>query len=85
MIKEFENSAGNMLYHFRCILQGALPFAQANKDMEAFRRRANLDEDATKYVKEFLDIMQENGMLEMKNLVERHKICVFPLTSSVGD
>lgn len=58
MIKEFGNSAENMLYHFHCVLQGPRPFAAAKKDLQSFKKRVKLDGDALQYIKDVLLLLQ---------------------------
>ncbi|EKG18551.1 hypothetical protein MPH_04190 [Macrophomina phaseolina MS6] len=62
MAAEWHHSASNMLYHFRYVLRGFLPFQTARKDMEAVRTEVGLGHDAVPYMEKVVGFLNEKGM-----------------------
>ncbi|KAL1634455.1 hypothetical protein SLS58_010651 [Diplodia intermedia] len=61
MVDEWENSAGNMLYHFRYVLRAFLPFQKAREDMASVRKQGNLDEHAVSYLRRAVSLLDERS------------------------
>ena len=50
MIEEWKYSAENLIYHFRAILRGMIPFAQTWELENGNKARADLDEHAFAFI-----------------------------------
>ncbi|KAF3044824.1 hypothetical protein E8E12_010949 [Didymella heteroderae] len=50
MVGKWNYSAANMLHHYRCVLNGDLPFRSAERNPELLRRRDNLDDEAMRFI-----------------------------------
>ena len=46
MTEKWNYSARNMLHHYRCVLNGDLPFRSAKEDPDLLKKRNNLDDEA---------------------------------------
>ena len=51
----------NIIHHFRATFRGDVPLVAAEKDLDSFRRRENLDDQSTTYVRRVLDILKKQG------------------------
>ncbi|GAB1317026.1 Zn(2)-C6 fungal-type domain-containing protein [Madurella fahalii] len=60
MIKEWEYSAKILIYHYRAILKGMIPFASTWNDEHArdMRQNCRLDEDAISYVRSLAEVIK---------------------------
>jgi len=61
MIDRWNFSAKNIIYHFRTIFRGDVPLVAAEKDLNSFRAKENLDDQSTTYVRRVLDILKKQG------------------------
>ena len=61
MIDHWNFSAKNIIYHFRTIFRGDVPLVAAEKDLNNFKARENLDDQSTTYVRSVLDILKKQG------------------------
>ncbi|KAL1624670.1 hypothetical protein SLS56_007733 [Neofusicoccum ribis] len=73
MAGEWNHSAENMLYHFRHVLHGNLPFQKAIEDIEGVRSKANLDLEAVSYMKRVVTYLSRNGWMEKSSTTEKTK------------
>ncbi|KAI0399864.1 hypothetical protein F4802DRAFT_533130 [Xylaria palmicola] len=51
MLDEWESSARNLINHFRCVMNGELPFGQSWEEGSENPRRTGLDADAVEYIR----------------------------------
>lgn len=51
----------NIIHQFRTIFRGDVPLVAAEKDLDSFRARENLDDQSTTYVRRVLDILKKQG------------------------
>ena len=58
MIKEWEYSVKTLIYHFRCILRGMIPFALSWKPESGNKARADLDDDAVAFIEGIASIAE---------------------------
>lgn len=59
MVEEYKYAATVMLYHFRCILQGHLPFQLARDDPAALQASLIIDSAASNYLQELVKLLDE--------------------------
>jgi len=53
MIAEWQASAKNLIYHFRCVLKGMVPFSRTWDPDD--RERSHLDQHAMTYIRHMSD------------------------------
>lgn len=51
----------NIIHQFRTIFRGDVPLVAAEKDLNSFRARENLDDQSTTYVRRVLNIIKKQG------------------------
>ena len=61
MIDRWNFSAKNIIYHFKTIFRGDVPLVAAEKDLDSFKAKENLDDQSTTYVRRVLDILKKRG------------------------
>ncbi|KAK0647231.1 hypothetical protein DIS24_g7934 [Lasiodiplodia hormozganensis] len=59
MVNEWENSAGNMLYHFRYVLRAFLPFQKEN--MANVKKLGGLDGYGVSYLERAVSLLDKKG------------------------
>lgn len=59
MVNEWENSAGNMLYHFRYVLRAFLPFQKEN--MANVKKLGGLDGHGVSYLERAVSLLDKKG------------------------
>lgn len=65
MVAKWEYSAENMLYHYRCVLNGDIPFRSARRNPELLQRRDNLDEQAMTFIKDLHRLASDEGKIRV--------------------
>jgi hypothetical protein len=66
MVREWEHSARNLIYHFRCLVRGHLPFDK-NSDVWGSNRKAGsellsqLDDQSREFVEKMADLVTERS------------------------
>jgi ribosomal protein L13 len=80
MIEEWEYSARNIIYHFRAIVKGMVPFSQ--KWTEEMKQLADVDDEAMEYIKKTSEMIRESGKyastsyrIEISLIFHRGRIC----------
>ena len=63
MIQRWDYSAYNMLYHYRCVLNGYAPFSSAKKNPELLRQRDNLHDKAMEFIADAHRLVHEMGKM----------------------
>lgn len=61
MVAKWNYSASNMLYHYRCVLNGDVPFRSAKKHPELLRNRDHLDDKAMAFIADLHRMASEEG------------------------
>lgn len=59
MLEEWETSAFNLIGHFRCIINGEVPFQQSWDDDAENPRRTGLDHSAVAYIRNIKRVVEE--------------------------
>jgi hypothetical protein len=74
MIQEWEYSAKILIYHYRVVLKGMIPFAVPwdKKHQRHLRHEANLDDEAMAYIRTLKGKIQERGKSDFI-----HSSCLF--------
>jgi hypothetical protein len=63
MIEEWQQSAKNLIYHFRVVIKGTLPFAQTwTEDMQ---EKAGIDNKSMDYIKRISSMVANRRKLIM--------------------
>lgn len=73
-INEYAYSAENILHHFRCILRGPEPFADAERNPREFKDRAKIDDESMQYVENMVRVLKRRrkSINPLKNRKEVH-------------
>jgi hypothetical protein len=66
MVDEYKNAATVILYHFRCILQGHLPFQLARKNPSTLQADLNIDQKASDYLQNLVKLLVEKRTSSIK-------------------
>ncbi|KAF3032512.1 hypothetical protein E8E11_001994 [Didymella keratinophila] len=61
MIGKWNYSASNMLHHYRCVLNGDLPFRSAEKTPDLLRERDNLDDESMDFIAKAHRLIKKMG------------------------
>lgn len=61
MISEWEHSAQILIYHFRCVLKGMVPFSLSWDYLNGNRVRAGLDDDSYSYVQNIASLLKDRS------------------------
>lgn len=61
MIDEWEHSAQILIYHFRCVLKGMVPFSLSWDPPSGNRERAGLDDDSYSYVRRIASLLRDRS------------------------
>jgi hypothetical protein len=61
MIGKWNYSAGNMLHHYRCVLNGDLPFRSAERNPGLLRKRDNLDDQSIAFIAKAHRLIKKMG------------------------
>lgn len=61
MVAKWEYSASNMLYHYRCVLNGDVPFRSAKKNPALLQSRDRLDDEAMAFIADLHRMASEEG------------------------
>ena len=69
MINCWNHSAKNIIHQFRTIFRGDVPLVAAEKDLDSFRARENLDDQSTTYVRRVLDILKKQGKATSRHVI----------------
>lgn len=68
MIQEWRHPVKVLIYYFRCILKGMIPFSAewSEKHVAQLRRQCSLDEDAIAYLRRLSTIINDRGKIITK-------------------
>lgn len=64
MVAKWDYSAGNMLHHYHCILNGELPLLSAKKNPALLRSRDRLDDEAIAFIADLHRMASEESKIK---------------------
>lgn len=62
IVQEWENSAGNLMYHFRIVFRAFPLFQKVRENMDTAKKLANLDDHAVCYFRTAMSLLDQRGM-----------------------